>query len=61
MAWLWLSIPLAAVFFGAWSGVPLQMVLRHPSWARSPPMVTAEGLPGQSRHRPVTAAGCWPA
>lgn len=46
MAWLWLNIPLVAVFFGAWSGVPLWMVLRHPSWGPSRPMVTAAGLPG---------------
>jgi hypothetical protein len=36
MAWLWLNIPLAAVFFGAWSGIPLWMVLRHPSWGPEP-------------------------
>jgi hypothetical protein len=36
MAWLWLNIPLAAVFFGAWSGIPLWMVLRHSSWGPEP-------------------------
>ncbi len=30
MLWLWLSMPLPVVFFGAWYGIPLWMVLRHP-------------------------------
>jgi hypothetical protein len=30
MSWLWLNVPLAALFFAAWSGIPLWMVLRHP-------------------------------
>jgi hypothetical protein len=29
MSWFWLNVPLAALFFAAWSGVPLWMVLRH--------------------------------
>jgi hypothetical protein len=32
MMWFWLNIPLAVVFFGAWSGIPLAMVLRNPDW-----------------------------
>ena len=32
MSWLWMNIPVAAAFFAAWSGIPLYMVLRHPSW-----------------------------
>jgi len=27
---------LAAVFFTAWCGIPLWMVLRHPSWGPQP-------------------------
>lgn len=30
MSWFWLNIPPAALFFAAWSGIPLWMVLRHP-------------------------------
>ncbi len=30
MSWFWLNMPLAALFFAAWSGIPLWMVLRHP-------------------------------
>jgi hypothetical protein len=30
MGWFWLNMPLAALFFAAWSGIPLWMVLRRP-------------------------------
>jgi hypothetical protein len=30
MTWILLNIPLAAVFFGLWVGIPLRMVLKHP-------------------------------
>ncbi len=36
MSWFWLNIPLALVFFGAWCGIPLYMVLKHPSWSHHP-------------------------
>ncbi len=36
MSWFWLNVPAAAVFFAAWSGIPLYMVLRHPSWGAEP-------------------------
>lgn len=36
MSWFWLNIPLAAVFVAAWVGIPLWMVLRHPSWSSEP-------------------------
>jgi hypothetical protein len=32
MVWLWLSVPLAVAFFGAWCGIPLAKVLRNPDW-----------------------------
>jgi hypothetical protein len=32
MSWFWMNMPLAAVFFAAWFGIPLYMVLKHPSW-----------------------------
>jgi hypothetical protein len=36
MSWFWMNIPLAAACFAAWSGIPLWMVLRHPSWGPEP-------------------------
>jgi hypothetical protein len=36
MFWFWLNMPLAAAFFGAWCGIPLRMVLRHPNWGPEP-------------------------
>jgi hypothetical protein len=30
MTWFWLNIPLAALFFLAWTLIPLWMVIRHP-------------------------------
>jgi hypothetical protein len=36
MSWFWMNMPLAAVFFAAWCGVPLYMVLRHPTWGPQP-------------------------
>jgi hypothetical protein len=36
MLWFWLNIPLAAVFFGAWYGIPMWNVIRHPHWGPEP-------------------------
>jgi hypothetical protein len=36
MSWFWMNMPLALVFFAAWCGIPLYMVLRHPSWGTQP-------------------------
>jgi len=36
MNWLWMNIPLAAVFFTAWAGIPLWMVVKHPDWGPEP-------------------------
>jgi hypothetical protein len=36
MSWFWMNMPLAFVFFAAWSGIPLYMVLRHRSWSEAP-------------------------
>jgi hypothetical protein len=30
MHWFWMNIPLAALIFAVWTGVPLWLVLRHP-------------------------------
>jgi hypothetical protein len=44
MSWFWLDVPLAALFFAAWSGIPLWMVLRHPDRRDEP----ATGVPAQA-------------
>ena len=36
MLWFWLSIPLAAVFFGAWYGIPMWMILTRADWGPQP-------------------------
>lgn len=36
MSWFWMNMPLATVFFAAWCGIPLCMVLRHPTWGPQP-------------------------
>jgi hypothetical protein len=36
MYWLWLNILLAAMFFGAWTGVPLWLVVKHPDTGPDP-------------------------
>jgi hypothetical protein len=30
MNWFLLNMPLAAVFFGAWAGIPLWLTFKHP-------------------------------
>jgi len=32
MSWLWPNLALGVIFFGCWAGIPLWMVLRHPTW-----------------------------
>ncbi len=50
MSWFWMNIPLALLFFGAWAGIPLWMVLRHPSWCHEP----ADGSGGvRAHHEPL--------
>lgn len=36
MLWFWLNVPLAAVFIGAWCGIPLWKVLKQPNWGSQP-------------------------
>jgi hypothetical protein len=36
MSWFWMNMPLAVVFFAAWCGIPLYMVLKHPTWGTQP-------------------------
>jgi hypothetical protein len=44
MSWMWINLPLAIVFFGAWTGIPLYMVLRHPSWGAESAHHSADAL-----------------
>ncbi len=36
MNWFWMNIPLGAVAFAAWAGIPLWMVVRHRHWGPEP-------------------------
>jgi hypothetical protein len=51
--WLWLDVPLMAVFFLAVAGIPLWLVLRWPDFAAAP-----ADQPGQV---PVTVAASYAA
>jgi hypothetical protein len=42
MLWFWLNIPLAAMFFAIWTGVPVWLVLKHPDIGSGP------GVPASS-------------
>jgi hypothetical protein len=52
MLWFWLSMPLAAVFFGAWYGIPLWLVFTRPDWGPEP--ATGHSLP-EAGPEPVPA------
>jgi hypothetical protein len=51
MNWLWLNIPLMAVFFLAIAGIPLWLVYRHPD--TGPALVPATARPRVVRPRVV--------
>ncbi|HXZ64524.1 MAG TPA: hypothetical protein VEH05_07310 [Streptosporangiaceae bacterium] len=57
MSWFWMNMPLAAVFFAGWVGIPLYLVLRHPTWGPQPSdsdeQPAIEALPEVSTRRPV--------
>jgi hypothetical protein len=63
--WLWLNIPLMAVFFLAVAGIPLWLVLRRPDFAAVPadrpgrvPVTIAARCPSAShRQRPRELVG----
>jgi len=40
MNWLWMNVPLMAVFFAAWTGIPLWLSLRHPDTGPEMPVVS---------------------
>ncbi len=65
MNWFWMNIPAAMVFVAAWVGIPLWMVLRHPSWgaerADSGRAMAAEPVPVLAGGRAGQPAGLVPA
>jgi hypothetical protein len=36
MSWMWMNLSLAVVFFGAFAGIPMYLVLRNPSFSSLP-------------------------
>jgi hypothetical protein len=54
MSWLWLNIPLAAVFFLATTMIPLWLVIRHPD-GRAETAVRAPRAAGRAARVPVAA------
>jgi hypothetical protein len=44
MLWFWLNMPLAAVFFGAWYGIPMWLIHKRPGWGSAPVPRRASGL-----------------
>ncbi len=51
-SWLWLNVPLMAVFFLATAGIPLWLVLRRPYWSGGEKQASAVAEAGT--HRPET-------
>ena len=45
MNWLWLNIPLMAVFFLAMTGIPLWLVFKHPDERELAPEHQGQALP----------------
>jgi hypothetical protein len=48
----WLSIPLAAVFFAAWTGTPLWLVLKHRDTGLEPRNTQRRARPAGRHRRP---------
>ena len=57
MSWFWLNVPLAVLFFAAWTGIPLWMVLSHPDRREEPalqvPAQAVQADPGDLRLEPI--------
>jgi hypothetical protein len=58
MNWLWINIPLMAVFFLAMTGIPLWLVFRHPDRGPVEAAASSQAQVGvqQSRVRPGVVA-----
>jgi hypothetical protein len=55
MSWFWLNIPLATLFFLAWTLIPLWLVLKHPE--PGPRALTGVQAPAGKRQLAGIAAG----
>jgi hypothetical protein len=55
MYWFWLNVPLAAVFFGAWYGIPMWLVCKRPGWGSAPLTVTGPASGRQTGPAAVAA------
>jgi len=63
MNWLWLNVPLATLIFGAVTGIPMWMVIKHPDTgpdaaaagpvARPVPAAAASGVAAHRGHGSV--------
>ena len=53
MIWFWFNMPLAAVFFAAWVGIPLWLVFKRPDHAAQPVTAPAPAVPADA---PVAVA-----
>jgi hypothetical protein len=47
MNWFWLNVPLEVLFFVAWTGIPLWLVLRRPSWGSQPSDIRHRARPDE--------------
>jgi hypothetical protein len=59
--WLWLNIPLEAVFFLAMTGIPLWMVIRHPDCRPAPAQAAGKGVTAQAGNGTVAGMTGLPA
>lgn len=50
MTWFWLNIPLATLFFLAWTLIPLWMVIKHPD--TGPDVSSPDPRPARSAQQP---------
>jgi hypothetical protein len=60
VTWFWMNVPLASLFFLAWTLIPLWLVFKHPD--------TGPGIPAGAQHpadraaeaKPRSAPACGP-
>lgn len=50
MYWFWMNVPAAAVFFAAWTGIPLWLVFKHPDTASEPREAKIQLQPGTAEN-----------
>jgi hypothetical protein len=61
MSWMWMNLSLAVVFFGAFAGIPMYLVLRNPSFSSLPadtaPSTLARQHAGAAAERVLRTTG----